>query len=56
MNIKEDKVNRFMESITDDADYKISVCQGCIIFHPVYCREDQPKPYVDCPDECRMHG
>jgi hypothetical protein len=54
MNIKEDKSNHSMESITDDADYEIPICQGCNISHHKYCREGQPKPYVDCPDECRI--
>jgi hypothetical protein len=26
------------------------ICKGCNISHPEYCREGQPKPYVDCPD------
>jgi hypothetical protein len=30
------------------------ICKGCNISHPEYCREGQPKPYVDCPDRCRI--
>ena len=28
----------------------VPVCTHCAVSHSVYCREDQPKPYVDCPN------
>jgi hypothetical protein len=37
------------ESITKTDSPEIPVCTGCVVQHPEYCREDSPRPYVDCP-------
>jgi hypothetical protein len=37
------------ESSTKSDAPGFSVCTGCVVQHPEYCREDMPGPYVDCP-------